>query len=232
MKLTGILTAALLVTGVTGISMTSYAAESTEEQTDLASVDLAGAAEAQPMKVDMSDGTYKIDVVLGGGSGRATITSPATLVVKEGCAYAQIEWSSSHYDYMKVGETTYDPINTDGNSVFELPVTVMDKPMDVIADTTAMSVPHEIEYTLTFASDSITSGKQAAPGQQIIYLAVIVAAGVVVVILTECPNGSFPDSLWKRIRCRKRERYQYQFGADLRSQYGINICRRVFCGLL
>ena len=164
MKLTGILTAALLVTGVTGISMTSYAAESTEEQTDLASVDLAGAAEAQPMKVDMSDGTYKIDVVLEGGSGRATITSPATLVVKEGCAYAQIEWSSSHYDYMKVGETTYDPINTGGNSVFELPVTVMDKPMDVIADTTAMSVPHEIEYTLTFASDSITSGKQAAPG--------------------------------------------------------------------
>lgn len=185
MKLTGILTAALLVTGATGISMTSYAAESTEEQTDLASVDLEGAAEAQPMKVDMSDGTYKIDVVLGGGSGRATITSPATLVVKEGCAYAQIEWSSSHYDYMKVGETTYDPINTDGNSVFELPVTVMDKPMDVIADTTAMSVPHEIEYTLTFASDSITSGKQAAPGQQIIYLAVVVAAGVVVVILTK-----------------------------------------------
>lgn len=185
MKLTGILTAALLVTGVTGISMTSYAAESTEEQTDLANVDLAGAAEAQPMKVDMSDGTYKIDVVLEGGSGRATITSPATLVVKEGCAYAQIEWSSSHYDYMKVGETTYDPINTDGNSVFELPVTVMDKPMDVIADTTAMSVPHEIEYTLTFASDSITSGRQAAPGQQIIYLAVVVAAGVVVVILTK-----------------------------------------------
>lgn len=185
MKLTGILTAALLVTGVTGISMTSYAAESTEEQTDLASVDLAGTAEAQPMKVDMSDGTYKIDVVLEGGSGRATITSPATLVVKEGCAYAQIEWSSSHYDYMKVGETTYDPINTDGNSVFELPVTVMDKPMDVIADTTAMSVPHEIEYTLTFASDSITSGRQAAPGQQIIYLAVVVAAGVVVVILTK-----------------------------------------------
>ena len=178
MKLTGILTAALLVTGVTGISMTSYAAESTEEQTDLASVDLAGSAEAQPMKVE-------IDVVLEGGSGRATITSPATLVVKEGCAYAQIEWSSSHYDYMKVGETTYDPINTDGNSVFELPVTVMDKPMDVIADTTAMSVPHEIEYTLTFASDSITSGKQAAPGQQIIYLAVVVAAGVVVVILTK-----------------------------------------------
>ncbi len=182
MKLTGILTAALLVTGVTGISMTSYAAESTEEQTDLASVDLEGAAEAQPMKVDMSDGTYKIDVVLGGGSGRATITSPATLVVKEGCAYAQIEWSSSHYDYMKVGETTYDPINTDGNSVFELPVTVMDKPMDVIADTTAMGTPHEINYTLTFYSDSIGSKSQmpqeAAKRVVAVALVIIVGGGI------------------------------------------------------
>ena len=182
MKLTGILTAALLVTGVTGISMTSYAAESTEEQTDLASVDLAGAAEAQPMKVDMSDGTYKIDVVLGGGSGRATITSPATLVVKEKCAYAQIEWSSSHYDYMKVGETTYDPINTDGNSVFELPVTVMDKPMDVIADTTAMGTPHEINYTLTFYSDSIGSKSQmpqeAAKRVVAVALVIIVGGGI------------------------------------------------------
>ena len=157
MKLTGILTAALLVTGVTGISMTSYAAESTEEQTDLANVDLAGAAEAQPMKVDMSDGTYKIDVVLGGGSGRATITSPATLVVKEGCAYAQIEWSSSHYDYMMVNGDKYLPVNTEGNSTFEISVSVFDEPMTVIGDTTAMSVPHEVEYTLTFASESVAS---------------------------------------------------------------------------
>ena len=181
MKLTGILTAALLVTGVTGISMTSYAAESTEEQTDLASVDLAGAAEAQPMKVDMSDGTYKIDVVLGGGSGRATITSPATLVVKEGCAYAQIEWSSSHYDYMMVNGDKYLPVNTEGNSTFEIPVSVFDEPMTVIGDTTAMSVPHEVEYTLTFASESVAS-VQSSGGNDMggagiaIVLALVVAA--------------------------------------------------------
>ena len=181
MKLTGILTAALLVTGVTGISMTSYAAESTEEQTDLANVDLAGAAEAQPMKVDMSDGTYKIDVVLGGGSGRATITSPATLVVKEGCAYAQIEWSSSHYDYMMVNGDKYLPVNTEGNSTFEIPVSVFDEPMTVIGDTTAMSVPHEVEYTLTFASESVasvqSSGGNGMGGAGIaIVLALVVAA--------------------------------------------------------
>ena len=136
-------------------------------------------------EMNLADGEYAVEVTMEGGSGRASIQSPTELTIENGQAQAEIVWSSSHYDYMKVGETTYDPINTDGNSVFELPVTVMDKPMDVIADTTAMSVPHEIEYTLTFASDSITSGRQAAPGQQIIYLAVVVAAGVVVVILTK-----------------------------------------------
>ena len=32
-----------------------------------------------------------------------------------------------------------------------------DEPMTVIGDTTAMSVPHEVEYTLTFASESVAS---------------------------------------------------------------------------
>ena len=107
----------------------------------------------------LEDGTYTVEVKLEGGSGRttgrATITSPATLVVKEGCAYAQIEWSSSHYDYMKVGEEKYEPVNTEGNSSFEIPVTVFDQKQKVIADTTAMSVPHEIDYTLIFDSESI-----------------------------------------------------------------------------
>ena len=200
---------------------------------------------AQAFTLDKEDGEYSIQVELEGGSGKASVTSPTLITVKNGEVTADIQWSSSNYDYMIVDGKKYLPVNEEGtNSEFQIPVTIMDESMPVIADTTAMSVPHEIEYTLTFASDSITSGKQAAPGQQIIYLAVVVAAGVVVVILTkkyeeennsyaaECRNGSFPDSLRKRIRCRKRERYQYQFGADLRSQYGINICRRVFCGLL
>ena len=94
------------------------------------------------------------------GSGRTTVETPTQLKIQDGKATAVITWGSSHYDYMKVGETTYDPINTDGNSVFELPVTVMDKPMDVIADTTAMSVPHEIEYTLQFDSASIKEAEK------------------------------------------------------------------------
>ena len=43
----------------------------------------------------------------------------------------------------------------EGNSTFEIPVLYFDRPMTVIADTTAMSEPHEITYTLTFDSASL-----------------------------------------------------------------------------
>ena len=68
---------------------------------------------------------------------------------------ATIQWSSPNYDYMIVDGEKYLPVNTEGDSVFEIPVLFFDKPMDVIGDTVAMSTPHEIEYTLTFYSDTM-----------------------------------------------------------------------------
>ena len=41
------------------------------------------------------------------------------------------------------------------NSSFLVPILKFDEPMTVIADTTAMSKPHEIEYQLTFKRDSV-----------------------------------------------------------------------------
>lgn len=111
--------------------------------------------ENEAITVELKDGEYAVGVVLEGGSGRATIASPAVLLVKEGKVYAQIEWSSSNYDYMKIGEETYYPINTEGNSVFELPISVFNEKIAVIADTVAMGTPHEIEYTLEFDLDSV-----------------------------------------------------------------------------
>lgn len=111
----------------------------------------------EAVSIDMEDGEYAIGITMEGGSGRSTITSPATLIVNEGKAYARIEWSSQYYDYMKVGGKKYLRLNDEGYSLFEIPVTALDKPMNVIGDTTAMSVPHEIEYQLTFHTDEITS---------------------------------------------------------------------------
>ena len=98
-----------------------------------------------------ADGEYSVNVTLEGGSGRATVESPAVLTVADGKMTAVILWSSPNYDYMIVDGEKYLPTNTEGNSTFEIPVSALDTPLAVTADTVAMSTPHEIEYTLTFA---------------------------------------------------------------------------------
>jgi len=110
---------------------------------------------AADLKLD--DGEYTVDVTLAGGSGRASVESPAKLTVSGGAFTVTIAWSSSNYDYMVVDGVQYDSVNTEGNSVFELPLTAFDTPVAVQADTTAMSQPYLIDYTLTFDSASVTS---------------------------------------------------------------------------
>ena len=117
-------------------------------------------ANAQPAAAEApADGTYTCDVTLEGGSGRATVESPAALTVADGRMTATIVWSSPNYDYMLVDGEKYLPTNTEGNSTFEIPVAALDTPLDVVGDTVAMSTPHEIEYTLTFASASLIEAK-------------------------------------------------------------------------
>ena len=108
-----------------------------------------------PESLALADGQYTVDVALKGGSGKAKVASPAALQVENGVCTATIAWSSSNYDYMKIGETLYEPITLDPVSTFDLPVAAFDWPLAVIADTTAMSEPHEIAYTLTFDAASI-----------------------------------------------------------------------------
>lgn len=107
-------------------------------------------------ELGLADGEYTVDVTLEGGSGRASVESPAKIQVSGGEVTATIIWSSSNYDYMVVDGSQYLPVNTEGNAVFEIPVVGFNYKMPVSADTTAMSTPHEIEYTLYFDGDSIT----------------------------------------------------------------------------
>ncbi len=105
----------------------------------------------------LEDGAYTIEVTLGGGSGKAAVESPAELTVADGAATAVIVFSSPNYDYVLVDGEKYTTVNTEGNSAFEIPVTMFDGEMPITADTIAMSTPHEIEYTLHF--DSATAKK-------------------------------------------------------------------------
>lgn len=103
----------------------------------------------------LPDGEYSINVTLEGGSGKSTIQSPAKLTLKNGNATAEIIWSSNKFDYMIVDGEKYLPVSMEEFSVFEIPVIGFDYQMPVSADTTAMSQPHEIEYTMYFDSSSI-----------------------------------------------------------------------------
>ncbi len=130
--------------------------------------------------IDLPDGDYLVQADLTGGSGRASITSPAALSVSGNKAVVRIEWSSPNYDYMVLDGETYYPVNTEGNSVFELPVTAFDTEIAVAADTTAMSVPHEIDYTICLVGDSIEK-REEKPMEvvAVIYIAAVIAAGTI-----------------------------------------------------
>ena len=105
--------------------------------------------------LNLSDGSYTVSVRLEGGSGKAKVDSPAPLRIENGAAYATVAWSSSNYDYMRIGEEKFLPLNSEGNSTFEIPVEFFNRNLVVYADTTAMSTPHEIEYTLFFDSATV-----------------------------------------------------------------------------
>lgn len=107
----------------------------------------------------LADGSYIIELTMEGGSGRASIQSPAQLAITAGAATATLEWSSPNYDYMLVNGEKYLPVNTEGNSVFEVPVETLDAPLTMIGDTVAMSTPHEVEYTVTFHSETLESAE-------------------------------------------------------------------------
>lgn len=104
--------------------------------------------------VPISEGVYLIDVTLTGGTGRAKIKSPATMKITNSNKTALIEWSSPYYEHILLEGDYYYPINTSGNSVFEIPL-VIDADIPITAQTIAMSQPHEIDYVLYFDGGSI-----------------------------------------------------------------------------
>lgn len=146
-------------------------------------VSVAAAQKENGIETDLEDGEYSIQVDLEGGSGKASVSSPTLMLVKNGRMYAELQWSSSNYDYMIVDGEKFQNESEEGrNSVFTIPVTALDDKMEVIADTLAMGAPHEIDYTLTFYEASIGSKGQlpqeAAKRVVAVAMVIIVGSGI------------------------------------------------------
>ncbi|MBQ2228477.1 MAG: hypothetical protein II427_05095, partial [Firmicutes bacterium] len=103
----------------------------------------------------LADGTYTCEVSLSGGSGKASVQSPANITIRGGAMTAEIVWSSDKYDFMVVNGAQYNPITTEGGSTFLIPISAFNFNVPVQADTIAMSTPHLIDYTLYFDASTI-----------------------------------------------------------------------------
>ena len=148
---------------VSGCGASKTAASGVDGQTVLSQAETAASGDTG-LQPSLADGTYETAVTLTGGSGRASVESPAEITVKDGKISAKIVWSSPYYDYMIVDGVTYENEAESGNSTFTIPVAGFPYEMSVVADTTAMSEPHEINYTLNFSvpeTSSDAAGKSA-----------------------------------------------------------------------
>ncbi|MBQ6441368.1 MAG: ABC transporter substrate-binding protein [Lachnospiraceae bacterium] len=112
------------------------------------------------------ESALSVEITLEGGSGKAWIESPVSVEKTEDGYLATFVWSSENYDYMIVDGVRYENGNPWGSSTFTVPVKSLDIPLSVIADTVAMSKPHEIEYTIHWKTEgneeSAETGKEAS----------------------------------------------------------------------
>ena len=136
-----------------------------------------------PASGELRDGQYTIEVSLTGGSGRASVSSPAEVTMSNGKITATIVWSSSNYDLMLVDGEQYLPLNTEGNSTFEIPIASLDQEIAVSAETTAMSQPHMIDYTLRFDSATLLAAGEVQTVWIFLAAACTLAIMVIVVVV-------------------------------------------------
>ncbi len=122
-----------------------------------------GSAAASAAEIQMpADGEYTPDVFwFSGGSGRVQITCDS-VTVTDGQALAELVFSSDKYGYVKVDGETFDPVVGDGTTTFTVPV-ALNQETPIIGMTTAMSQPHEIEYTVYVYLEEAGGAPQPAP---------------------------------------------------------------------
>ena len=103
---------------------------------------------------EQSDRTYiPGEFRFTGGSGKVRITCPE-VSVQNGKAVAKLVFDSPNYTYVKIDNVQYnrdEENSTENSSVFYAPV-LLDEEFPILAQTIAMSTPHEIEYRLLISS--------------------------------------------------------------------------------
>ena len=106
---------------------------------------------------ELEDGLYSIEGAISGGTGRAHIDSPLKLEVREGRMMATLVWSSKNYSWMEMDGQRYLALKSEAYSTFEVPVS-LDEDIPFQAETTAMSTPHVVDYSLRLDGSTLKKG--------------------------------------------------------------------------
>lgn len=109
--------------------------------------DVGGSTSRVDNSTALADGVYTPEKFsFSGGTGRVSI-SCTKVTVTGGKAVATIVFSSSSYAYVKANGQKYYPSVSGGTSTFSIPVK-LNSNNRILGMTTAMSVDHEVEYTI------------------------------------------------------------------------------------
>lgn len=130
------------------------------------------------------DGNYTIEAVLKGGSGRVSIESPVRITVSSGNITATFIWTSSFYEYMLVEGQKYLPESRDkekGTTTFRIPLKTIES-FPFIAQTSKMSQPHDIEYSIVFNGDTLKNADSEG-NQSVIRIIVALTSGLILLVL-------------------------------------------------
>ena len=111
----------------------------------------------------LREGNYSFEGELAGGSGKAHFDGPLLLTVEEDGCFLTFTMSSPFYDYVLVNGERFEPLERDGNSTFRVPLVMLNEDFLFTADTTAMSEPHEIDYSVRIDLDMLTYLGDALP---------------------------------------------------------------------
>ena len=143
----------------------------------MVAVILVGTMFAAPIQADTSlaDGLYSVEFTFEGGSGRGGVESVQAEVKDGEIQTLYLTMTSPYYDYCLYYGEQYINGSGEGNSVFTVPY--VEDSFLLTADTTAMSQPHEIDYTVTMD----TAGMTKIGGGGSIYKTVAIVACIVLV---------------------------------------------------
>lgn len=108
------------------------------------------------------DGTYSVPVSLSGGSGRNTVVSPCTVTVSGGQIHATVIFSKvskkepPEYTYLttSLGTVYPQPYDSYSQVFYNVPIAGLGN-VNISMETTKMSTPYTLNYTLHFDASAI-----------------------------------------------------------------------------